>query len=231
MNIYHKFARITATAGVLLSLGFVNVRKAEAIAFNMDWTGQTLGYEGKGNFSYDETKVPTDGIVRKNDLESFDISFSDLNGNLIAKFEDDHLSEGFNFNFDTATGKILQSGLWDAPDGISLGEPREQGLNFWSVPGALFDDDSELPPSPNPHVHLTDWLGEYPDLPQGFRRHLDVAFFSVTTEELLDDPTAGDEVGQRLVATKIPEPTSVLGVGIVGLALLVYQRKTNFSKS
>ncbi len=73
--------------------------------------------------------------------------------------------------------------------------------------------------------------GEYPDLPLGFRRHLDVAFFSVTTEELLDDPTAGDEVGQRLVATKIPEPTSVLGVGIVGLALLAYQRKTNFSKS
>ncbi len=162
MNIYRKFAKISATAGVLLSLGFVNVRKAEAIAFNMDWTGQTLGYEGKGKFSYDETKVPTDGIVRKNDLESFDITFSDPNGNLIAKFEDDHLSEGFNFNFDTATGKILQSGLWDAPDGISIGEPREQGLNFWSVPGALFDDDSELPPSPNPHVHLTDWLGEYP---------------------------------------------------------------------
>ncbi len=44
-------------------------------------------------------------------------------------------------------------------------------------------------------------------------------------------PTAGDEVGQRLVATKIPEPTSMLGLGIVGLALLIYQRKTNFSKS
>lgn len=84
MNIYRKFAKVSATVGVLLSLGFVNVRKAEAIAFNMDWTGQTLGYEGKGNFSYDETKVPIDGIVRKNDLESFDITFSDPNGNLIA---------------------------------------------------------------------------------------------------------------------------------------------------
>ena len=149
----------------------------------MDWTGQTLGYKAKGKFSYDETKVPIDGIVRKNDLESFDIAFLDPNGNLIAESKDDHLSEGFNFNFDTATGKILQSGLWDAPDGISIGEPREEGLNFWSVPRALFDDDSDnLPPSPNPHVHLTDWLGEYPDLPRGFRFHLDVAFFSVTTE-------------------------------------------------
>ena len=62
-------------------------------------------------------------------------------------------------------------------------------------------------------------MGEYPDLPRGFRRHLDVAFFSVTTEELLNNPTAGDEVGQRLVATKIPEPTSVLG-----LPFLIHQK-------
>ena len=231
MSIYQKFATVAATAGAVLSLGFIDVNKAEAIAFNMDWTGQTSGYKAEGKFSYDETKVPIDGIVRKNDLESFDIAFLAPDGNLIEEFRDDHLSEGFNFNFDTASKKILQSGFWDAPDGISIGEPREKGLNFWSVPRALFDGDSEdLPPSPNPHVHLTDWLGEYPNLPRGFRFHLDVAFLNVTTEELLSDPTLGDEVGQRLVATKIPEPTSVLGLGIVGL-VLIYKRKNTFSKS
>lgn len=36
---------------------------AEAITFNLNWEGQTLGYGAEGSFSYDESSVPDDGIV------------------------------------------------------------------------------------------------------------------------------------------------------------------------
>ena len=224
-SINQKLVTVAMTASTILSVGLMSDNPAQAVTFRLDWTGQTEGYTADGTFSYDETQIPSNGIVREDNLETFEIAFFTPEGNLIEEFVDDHLSPGVNFNFDTTSGEILQSGLWDAPDGISLGAPREEGLNFWSVPGALFDGDSELPPSPNPHVHLTDWLEEYPNLPRGFRFHLDVAFFTVSTDELLDDPTAGNEVGQRLTATKVPEPASGLGIGLIGTAILLMNRR------
>lgn len=68
-----------------------------------------------------------------------------------------------------------------------------------------------------PHVHLTDRGNDFPDLEIGFGSHLDVAFFTRTTAELLDDPTAGDEFGQRMIASQVPEPTTLVGLGLVSL--------------
>lgn len=86
------------------------------------------------------------------------------------------------------------------------------GLNFWSAAPAPEGE-------PIPHVHLTDYGTEFPDLPIGFGPHLDVAFFTRTRAQLLDDPSAGDQLGQRMTATKVPEPGSLFGMGAVALVL------------
>ncbi len=205
-----------AAMGAALSLGVLRANPAQAVTFNLDWTGQTLGYKASGSFSYDETKNYVDGIVRKDNLESFNIAFFDPKGNLLQKFTDNQRTPDFNFNFDTKTGQILQDGLWNTDDGISIGGERNKGLNFWSIPnpGRLtFSDDQ-----PSPHVHLDDWENEFPDLPRGLFEHLDVAFFTRTTAEVLNDPQAGNQIGQRLVASKVPEPSVLLGIGVVGVA-------------
>ncbi len=207
--------------GALSSLVFWAESPAQAVTFQLSWTGQILGYRAEGSFSYDETKDYDNGIVRKDNLESFDIAFFDPEGNLIKEFIDNHLTyPDFNFNFDTKTATILQDGFFDEPNGIDIGEyvfdPASEladGLNFWSAA-----------PTPNgvpvPHVHLTDWGNDFPDLDIGFGRHLDVAFFTRTTAQLLGDPTAGDEFGQPMIASRVPEPTSLLGLGLVSLMVL-----------
>ncbi|WP_107666925.1 PEP-CTERM sorting domain-containing protein [Cyanothece sp. BG0011] len=217
-------------AATFLSLGLISAGSAEAITFNLHWTGQTLGYQVKGSFSYDENQVDGDGIVREDDLTSFDIAFIDPDGNIFQEFFDNHLnSPDFNFNFDTNTKQILQTGAWDADNGISIGGERGEGVNFFSAPDSmaeLFPDDDD----PSPHVHLTDWANEFPDLPEGFTRgvrpHLDIAFFTRTRAEVLDDPNAGEELGQTLMATQVPEPTGILGLGMLGLSALWVKKKS-----
>lgn len=214
-----------ASTTTLLGLGLILPEDAEAVTFRLSWTGQTLGYSAEGSFSYDETQNYQGGIVRKEDLESFDISFFDPDGNLIQAFPDNHLTlPEFNFNYVISSGEILQEELWNEAEGLNVGGIRGEGLNFWSLPNPKADlfPDGE----PSPHVHFTDWGNEFPDLPIGFtgaRSHLDIAFFTRTTAEVLNDPTAGDQLGQKLIATKVSEPTSVsvlLGLGAVGLALV-----------
>ena len=206
--------------GALSSLVFWAESPAQAVTFQLSWTGQILGYRAEGSFSYDETQDYDNGIVRKDNLESFDIAFFDPEGNLIKEFIDNHLTyPDFNFNFDTKTATILQDGFFNEPNGIDIGEfaltdeDEAEGLNFWSAAPIL--DGVAIP-----HVHLTDWGDDFPDLDIGFGRHLDVAFFTRTTAQLLGDPTAGDEFGQPMIASRVPEPTSLLGLGLVSLMVL-----------
>ena len=50
-------------------------------------------------------------------------------GKLLRTYPDNHKTfPGFNFGFDTNSGKILQDGTYDAPDGINIGE-RTEGEN------------------------------------------------------------------------------------------------------
>lgn len=211
---------ILTALGAAISFTLTAPVGAAVLDFDLSWTGQTLGYGAAGSFSYDSSVIPEDGIVRTDNLRTFDISFFTPEGDLIQSFVDNHLTtDGFNFNFDTATGEILQTGFWDSPTGISIGGVRGEELNFFSIPdptSSLFADGI-----PSPHVHLTDWGSDFPDLPQGFTRgarpHLDIAFFTRTTAEVLDDPTLGEELGQRLVA--VPEPSTWLGLGAIALIL------------
>ncbi|MEM6434080.1 MAG: PEP-CTERM sorting domain-containing protein [Cyanobacteria bacterium P01_D01_bin.115] len=216
--------------GTALSLG--TLAPAQAATFRLSWTGQILGYSAEGQFSYDDAQTYENGIVRGDDLDAFDITFFDPQGNLIQEFEDNHLTyAGFNFNFDTQTGEILQDGSFNEPNGIDIGEYTvlfddagepigATGLNFWSA-APLTDDGETIP-----HVHLTDFGDEFPDLPIGFGSHLDVAFFTRTQAQLLDDPSAGDQLGQRMVATKVPEPGALVGLGAIALLALRLRRKS-----
>ena len=113
--------------------------------------------------------------------------------------------------------------------GALSGDPEDptdvaNGLNFWS---AAPTPEGE----PIPHVHLTDFGGDFPDLPVGFDPHLDVAFFTRTRAQLLDDPSAGDQRGQRMIATKVPEPGLLFGVGAIALLLNRLRRSRSRSQT
>ncbi|MEM9907965.1 MAG: PEP-CTERM sorting domain-containing protein [Cyanobacteria bacterium P01_D01_bin.44] len=220
---------VLRTIAIGTALSLFTLAPAQAATFRLSWMGQILGYSAEGQFSYDDAQTYENGIVRGEDLEAFDIAFYDPQGSLIQEFEDNHLTyAGFNFNFDTQTGEILQDGFFDEPNGIDIGEYTvlfdeagepigATGLNFWSAAPVV---DGE----PIPHVHLTDFGGEFPGLPVGFGTHLDVAFFTRTRAELLDDPGAGEQLGQRMVATQVPEPGALVGLGAIALLTLRLRR-------
>lgn len=243
-------ARVLRTGSAIAvgtTLSLLTINSAQAATFRISWTGQILGYSAEGQFSYDDTQTFENGIVQGDDLDAFDIAFFDPQGDLIQEFEDNHLTYAeFNFNFDTQTGEILQDGFFDEPNGINIGEFAvlfddagdpigATGLNFWSAAPVENGD-------PVPHVHLTDYGNEFPDLPIGFipprlaagtpnlpvrvRPHLDVAFFTRTQAQLLDDPSAGDQLGQRMVATKVSEPGALVGLGAIALLAARLRRKS-----
>ncbi|MEM7061667.1 MAG: PEP-CTERM sorting domain-containing protein [Cyanobacteria bacterium P01_B01_bin.77] len=221
-----------------LALSLAIPAQAEAIEFNFDWTGQIAGFQVSGSFGYDETQSYLDGIVRTDDLDFLNISFFAPDGGLLQTYTDNHLDPGVNFNFDTNTQELLQSGSYNEPDGMNLGAPNfdqesgndpalAAGLSFWSKP----------PRSGTPHVHFDDWADEFGFAP-GFAPHEDVAFPSRTTQELVDTgrvdatylPPNGElatplnETGQFARVTlatpaSVPEPGSILGV--LGLGSLL----------
>ncbi|MGD1899093.1 MAG: PEP-CTERM sorting domain-containing protein [Phormidesmis sp.] len=210
--------------GLALSLAIPS--RAEAIAFNFDWTGQIAGFQVSGSFGYDETQSYTDSIVRTEDLDFLNVSFFDPDGNLLRTYTDNHLDPGVNFNFDTHSQTLLQEGNFNGPDGLNLGAPNydrdsdndpaeASGLSFWSKP----------PRSSTPHLHLDDWDDEF-GFPTAFSSHEGIAFPPFTTQELIDTSRVGEaylppngqpvtalgERGQFAQVTPVPEPASVLGL-------------------
>ncbi|MEL6468616.1 MAG: PEP-CTERM sorting domain-containing protein [Cyanobacteria bacterium J06623_4] len=219
-----------------LALSVLIPTRADAITFNFDWTGQIAGFQVSGSFDYDETQSYTDGIVRTGDLDALTVSFFAPDGALLRTYADNHLDPGVNFNFDTSSQEILQSGSYNEPDGLNVGAinfDREsgndpslaEGLSFWSKP----------PRSSTPHLHVDDWADEF-SFPIGFSSHEDVGFPTRTTQELVDDGRVGEaylppngepvtplgEAGQfaRVTeATDVPEPVSILG--LIGVGVLM----------
>ncbi len=199
----------------------IEVGATSAVMYEFHWTGQIAGFSVKGRFSYDETKVDDTSIVREEDLLSFDVSFYDPDGNLLRTYVDNHIEfELFNFAFDTESGEILQDGTYNKEDGFLMGEGdpalrseplgTQQGLAFWSRPR----DDAV------PHLHVDDWNDDF-GFPPGFSSHEDVAFFTRTTQELVDTGRVGeayvdnpasepDDFGQRVetVPAENPNPTA-----------------------
>lgn len=231
-----------ATVGTIVSVGAMLSHPAQAITFSFDWTGQIAGWRVSGLFGYDETQSYPDGIVRTGDLDFLHVSFFTPDGTLARTYTDNHLDPWTNFNFDTQTREILQSGSFNAPDGINIGAPNydeptcfpsgtpsgdptcgtdlatASGLSFWGKP----------PRSGTPHLHVDDWDDAF-GLPIGFSTHEDVAFPTRTTQELIDTGRVGasylpplgqpvtplDETGEFASVTQVPESSA--GLGLVGV--------------
>ncbi|MEM8504153.1 MAG: histidine phosphatase family protein [Cyanobacteria bacterium P01_D01_bin.1] len=185
--------------------------------FNFDWTGQIAGFSVQGTFTYDGDQTYTEDIVREEDLLAFDISFFDPDGNLLRTYEDNHLTyDDFNFAFDIGTRELIQDGFLLGVDGFNFGEKTPtadgfSGLNFWGRPE--FNSRGQ---TPVPHLHIDDWAGEF-DFPIGFSSHEDVAFYTRTTQQLLDSGRTGEDyVGNtRADSNELGERVEVFAAGTV----------------
>ena len=159
----------------------------DIVTYEFDWTGQIAEFSVEGEFSYDLSQSYADGIVREENLESFDISFFDPSGNLLRTYEDNHLTfDEFNFAFDTNTNQILTDGIFTEPDGLNVGEKTAvgdgfTGLNLWSKSKAT---SSSL-------IHVDDWSDEF-GFPLGYSSHEDIAFLTQTTAQLIETGKVGD---------------------------------------
>ena len=182
-------------------------RICSVVAYEFYWSGQFAGFIVNGRFSFNEKRVPESGIVREEDLLTFDVSFYDPQGNHLRTYEDNNDKSRyptFNFAFDTLSQEILQDGTWKVDDdnrrfrnGFLMGEgdadlrgmPGVQtGLAFWTRPS----DDKV------PHLHFDDWdldngirgAGEF-GFPIGFSSHEDASFMYLTTQNRVDTGRVG----------------------------------------
>ena len=159
----------------------------DPITYEFDWKGQIAGFSVEGEFTYDASDTLVDGIVREENLDSFDISFFDPDGNLLKTYEDNHLTfDEFNFAFDTETKQVLTDGLFDGPEGINVGEKTAvgdgfTGLNLWSKSK---ETSSSL-------IHLDEWSRSL-GFPLGYSTHEDIAFLTLTTAELIETGKVGE---------------------------------------
>ena len=184
----------------------------DVVTYEFDWTGQIAEFSVEGEFSYDASQAFAfeDGIVREEDLESFDISFFDPDGNLLRTYEDNHLTfDDFNFAFDTNTKQILTDGIFTESDGLNVGEKTAvgdsfTGLNLWSKSK---ETSSSL-------IHVDDWSDQF-GFPLGYSSHEDIAFLTQTTAQLIETGKVGetylDEIQDTLdelgspIAVSLPE--------------------------
>lgn len=184
-------------------------RSCKITTFDFFWSGQIAGFAVNGRFSYDANAIPDNGIVREDDLLFLDVSFFDPQGNLLRTYKNNQDKTRFptvNVAFDTLSQRLLQDGTWNVDDddlrfrnGFLMGEGSpdlrgmpgtQRGLAFWSRPR-----DTAVP-----HLHVDDWDldngdpvgdGEF-GFPIGFSSHEDVAFFTRTTQNRIDDGRVGE---------------------------------------
>ncbi len=176
------------------------------------WTGQIAQFTIEGSFSFNENEIGLDGVANTGELESLEVSFFSPDGDLLQTYSENHLDAGVNFNYDVEVGEILQDGVFDAPDGLNVGDgTRSDGWTFWSKP---FE-------AAIPHLHVDDWQDEF-GFPIGFSSHEDVGFFALTTQQLVDsgrvgdaylseitsDPARLEETGARIETTPVDERTA-----------------------
>ena len=118
-------------------------------------------------------------------MDFLNIFFFAPDGTLLKSYVNNHLDPGVNYNIDTKTKTLLQTGSYNETTGHNLGAPnfdRESGndpsqaagLSFWSKP----------PRSSTPHLHIDDWADEF-GFPIGFSSHEDVSFPTRTTAQLI----------------------------------------------
>lgn len=188
-----KLTALAATSAALSIAVSINAPKADAAMFNLSWQGSD-SYSATGSFSFDDALQGQ--LIAKNELDSFNISFFDASNTLLQSFNySNPASEPeLNFNFNSATGTILQSGTYDSATGFDLGinyNVGQTGLDFYTASGAAS--------YPLGTIILEDNLA-----PQGCDIDAPPGLCNTLSS------------GGTLVATAVPEPTAVLGLLALG---------------
>lgn len=198
-SIYHQIQNTVTIAAVASMATIVNLPSANAANYRLDWTGNQ-GYSAQGSFSYDNALQGS--IVTKDQLDRFSISFFDPQGNLLQsfKYNSGNVSSISNFNFDTVTEIVLQTGNFDTANGFDLGS------NFnTDVVGFFFytyqNPDVGLPTTT---IFLKDDLS--PEVCDTF-------------------PNCRLDNGGQLTATLIPEPGILVGLLMVGSLSRLLKKK------
>jgi hypothetical protein len=191
-----KLTAIAATSAALSIAVSINAPKADAAMFNLNWQGSG-GYSATGSLSFDDALQGQ--LITKNELDSLNISFFDASNTLLQSFNYANPASDteFNFNFNSATGTILQSGAGASATGFDLGinyNAGQTGLDFYTAAGAAT--------YPLGTIILEDNLA-----PQGCALDAPPGLCNVLS-------TGGTLVAT--VATAVPEPTSVLGLLALG---------------
>jgi hypothetical protein len=194
--------QIKATVGVAAFSSIatlMSVSSADAASYQLDWLGDQ-GYSAKGQFSYDDSFLGS--IVTKDQLTDFAISFFNPEGSLLQNFNYDfpQSDSTFNFNFDTVTETVLQTGNFDTSNGFDLGidfATDVTGLDFYTYLNA----EQGLPAA---KIFLKDDL----------------------SPEVCDTyPNCRLDLGGELTATAIPEPGAIFGLLVLGLLNKVLKKK------
>ncbi len=208
-------------SGVIVTFTFVisgSSAQAALIAHNLFWTGDG-GYSMTGMFGFDDQSIPVDGIIRKNDLEFMMISFFDPNDILLQEFNYDFpepdTSGEFSFNFDTVTMEVIQSGFPIGSEGLDLGIDNsslsETGLDFYSCGGDAVSQGECLFSS----------LGEGIILQQN---NVSGACFDFPNPDCIDLDGGGVVRAERKIVSESNSLVGVLGLGLVGIAVIVKQK-------
>ncbi|MBD2515673.1 PEP-CTERM sorting domain-containing protein [Nostoc sp. FACHB-973] len=198
-SIRNQIKATVAVAAFSSMATFINVNSADAASFELNWLGDK-GYSAKGQFSYDDSFLLS--IVTKEQLTDFAISFFDPQGSLLQNFQYDfpQADNSFNFNFDTVTKTVLQTGNFDTPNGFDLGidfATDVTGLDFYTYLNA----EQGLPTA---KIFLKDDL----------------------SPEVCDTyPDCRLDFGGKLTATAIPEPGVISGLLVVGFLSRVLKKK------
>lgn len=137
-SIRNQIQATLAVAAVTSIATLANISSADAASYRLDWTG-SQGYSAQGRFNYDN--IFQGSVITRDQLRRFDISFFDPQGTLLQSFKYSfpNPNSTFNFNFDTVTGTVLQTGSFDTPNGFDLGidfNTTSAGLSFYTYQGA-----------------------------------------------------------------------------------------------
>ncbi|QMS87808.1 PEP-CTERM sorting domain-containing protein [Nostoc edaphicum CCNP1411] len=198
-SIRNQIKATVAVAAFSSIATLINVSSADAASYQLDWLGDQ-GYSAKGQFSYDDSFLGS--IVTKDELTDFAISFFNPEGSLLQNFNYDfpQSDSSFNFNFDTVTKTVLQTGNFDTSNGFDLGidfATDVTGLDFYTYLNA----EQGLPTA---KIFLKDDL----------------------SPEVCDTyPNCRLDLGGELTATAIPEPGTIFGLLVLGLMNKVLKKK------
>ncbi|MTJ52240.1 PEP-CTERM sorting domain-containing protein [Anabaena sp. UHCC 0253] len=204
-SIYNQIKATIAVAAVSSVATFANIPSANAALFGLNWEGDQ-GYSAQGKFSYSDSLEGT--VVTGSQLNTFSLSFFNPTGDLLKTFAYNFSSptttpsfDFFNFNFDTVTESVLQSGSYDTSTGFDLGSNFNTdiaGLFFYTFQ----DADQGLPTTT---IFLNDGL---------------------STEVCIQSGNCGLDFGGQLTANKIPEPGTIFGLLVLGSAVGFLKKKS-----